>query len=67
MSKTIEINDQLYNEIDAARKKNDAGQSMEATVEHLLREGLTHTSKDVYEQHDEKKIMDRLKSLGYID
>lgn len=67
MSKTIALNDQLYNEIDAARKKHDAGQSMESYVEHVLRAGLNHTTKDIYEQHDEQKIMDRLKSLGYID
>lgn len=67
MKKEIKISDSLYKELEVALKKKPGTMSLDEFVAQLIQEGLSKERESVYQQHDEDKIKDRLKSLGYID
>lgn len=67
MKKEILINEELVRGIEALYKKKAPDMSLEAYVEHVLKQGIETEEEVVYTSHDEQAIKERLKSLGYID
>lgn len=67
MKKTIEISSELYDELEAVRKKVNAASTPEQFTEEVVRAGLTDRTSAVYKPHDEEEMKQRLQSLGYID
>ncbi len=59
----INISQALHSRLTSTAK--DRGVELNELVEQLLSDGLSDGA--VYEQPDEEKIKERLKSLGYID
>lgn len=65
--KTINLSDGAHAELTAVHKKMNSELSLDEFAEQVIGKGLAAHNESVYSPHDEDKIKDRLKSLGYIE
>lgn len=64
---TINLSDSAHADLVAAHKKMQSDLSLDDFAEQVIAKGLAAHEEGVYSQHDEEKIKDRLKDLGYIE
>jgi hypothetical protein len=75
----VEINDKIIKRLKQRVKETDEFSNVEEYLDYILKqvaerldneketEGEPEDSEEVYSEEDEKKVKERLKSLGYLD
>lgn len=64
---TIEVEQPLYEKLQAAWKVLGGDLAFAAFVQQVMQQGLEQAGSTVYKPTDEQEIEDRLRALGYLD
>ncbi len=72
----VEINDKILKRLQKRVKETDEFNNVEEYINYILKQVAerldqekedNNDSEEVYSEEDEKKVKERLKSLGYLD